>query len=90
MVALEFTTKLPTGEHLLDIVEWGEDGRVINGSYSEAAIYRYLFNTGQIQTNDEWLETSKTIDIFLDLLKCIAMPRNEKGEVVSKVTVELE
>ena len=40
--------------------------------------------------NDEWLETSKTIDIFLDSLKCIAMPRNEKGEVVSKVTVELE
>jgi len=83
MKTIEFYVTLPSGQQLLDVIEW-EDGER-DEVYTEGAIEKYLLHTGRMKTYFSYLESED----FINLLEVLAMPRNEEDEVVSKVIIQL-
>ena len=87
MKTLEFYVTLPSGQQLLDVIEW-EDGDT-DIVFSEGAVYQYLKSKGEVFMYTEYVEKTKIIDNFINLLEVLALPRNEEDEVVSRVIIQL-
>ena len=87
MKTIEFYVTLPSGQQLLDVIEW-EDGDT-DIVFSEGAVYQYLKSKGEVFMYTEYVEKTKIIDNFIQSLEAIALPRNEEDEVVSRVIIQL-
>jgi len=87
MKTIEFYVHLPSGQQLLDVIEW-EDGER-DEVYTEGAIEKYLLHTGRMKTYFSYLESVRVIEDFINLLEALALPRNEEDEVVSRVIIQL-
>lgn len=87
MKTIEFYVTLPSGQQLLDVIEW-EDGEV-DVVFNEGAIEKYLLHTGRMKTYFSYLESVRVIEDFINLLEVLALPRNEEDEVVSRVIIQL-
>ena len=87
MKTIEFYVTLPSGQQLLDVIEWEEGYTDI--VFNEGAIYQYLLSTGKVQDCDVYLTLSKEVDNFIQSLEAIALPRNEEDEVCSKIIIQL-
>ena len=87
MKTIEFYLTLPSGQQLLDVIEW-EDGER-DEVYTEGAIEKYLLHTGRMKTYFSYLESVRVTEDFINLLEVLALPRNEEDEVVSKVIIQL-
>ena len=87
MKTIEFYVTLPSGQQLLDVIEWEEGDTDI--VFSEGAIYQYLLSTGKVLETDEYLKISEAIDNFIKSLEALATPRNKEDEVVSRVIIQL-
>ena len=87
MKTLEFYVTLPSGQQLLDVIEW-EDGDA-DVVYTEGAIEKYLLHTGRMKTYFGYLESVRVTEDFINLLEVLALPRNEEDEVVSRVIIQL-
>jgi len=87
MKTIEFYVTLPSGQQLLDVIEW-EDGES-GGVYSEGAIYQYLLHAGKVKEDLEYMQIWEIGESFIKSLEVLALPRNEEDEVVSRVIIQL-
>jgi len=87
MKTIEFYLTLPSGQQLLDVIEWEEGYRDI--VFYEGAIYQHLLKTGKVLEGDGYVKTSEAIEDVIQSLEVLALPRNEEDEVVSRVIIQL-